>query len=282
MKIITQIRQMQAESNKLRHQGKKIGFVPTMGALHEGHLSLIRQARLENDVVVMSIFVNPIQFGPEEDYQTYPRDFSRDEELAKDGGVEIIFYPAVEEMYPQELLTFVNVERLTDGLCGKFRPDHFRGVTTVVAKLFNIVKPHRTYFGQKDYQQAVVIKHMIEDLNFDIELVIVPIVRDSDGLALSSRNTYLSQKERASALVLSKSLQQAKELLDSGERHSKNVISRMNDLIKGEKLARVQYIEIVDSQTLEPVEIVEKEVLIALAVIIGKTRLIDNMVLKYN
>lgn len=277
MEIITKIKQMQAKSDKLRKQGKRIGFVPTMGALHKGHLSLIRQASSENDVVIVSIFVNPIQFVSGEDYHTYPRDFQRDEKLAKKAGVNIIFYPVVEEMYPQELLTFVNVGRLNEGLCGKFRPGHFQGVATVVAKLFNIVKPHRTYFGQKDYQQAMIIKRMIEDLNFDLELVIMPIVRDKNGLALSSRNTYLSKKETKAALVLSKSLQVAKELLDSGERRSEKIISRMNDLIQAERLAEVQYLEIVACQTLEPVEIVEKEVLIALAVIIGKTRLIDNM-----
>lgn len=280
MEIITKIKQMQAKSDELRRQGKKIGFVPTMGALHEGHVSLMRQARLDNDVVVVSIFVNPIQFNQGEDYHTYPRDFSRDEELVRGVGVEIIFYPAVKEMYPQELLTFVNVERLTEGLCGKFRQGHFRGVTTVVTKLFNIIKPHRTYFGQKDYQQAVVIKRIIEDLNFDLEMVIMPIIRDKNGLALSSRNTYLSPEERKAALVLSESLQQAKELLDLGERQAKKVINRMNDLIQAERLARVQYIEIVDSQTLEPVEIIENPVVIALAVKIGKTRLIDNMLWK--
>ncbi|MFH1562160.1 MAG: pantoate--beta-alanine ligase [Nitrospirota bacterium] len=277
MEVITKIKQMQEKSDELRCQGKKIGFVPTMGALHEGHLSLIRQARLENDVVVVSIFVNPIQFVQGEDYHTYPRDFSRDEELIKGVGVNIIFYPEVEEMYPGQSLTFVNVERLTEGLCGRFRPGHFQGVTTVVAKLFNIVKPHRTYFGQKDYQQVLVIKRMIEDLNFDLEIVIMPIVRAQDGLALSSRNTYLSEEERKAALVLSKSLQRAKELLESGERQAKRVISLMNDLIQAEKLAQVQYIEIVNSQTLEPVEIIENPVVIALAVKIGKTRLIDNM-----
>jgi len=277
MEIITTIRQMQKRSDELRKEGKKIGFVPTMGALHEGHLSLMRQAKLDNDVVIISIFVNPIQFLPGEDYQTYPRNFSKDKELAEGVGVDIIFYPDVKEMYPEELLTFVEVEKLTQGLCGRFRPGHFRGVTTVVSKLFNITKPHTTYFGQKDYQQALVIKRMIEDLNFNIEFVMMPIIRDKDGLALSSRNAYLSNEERKAALVLSQSLQQAKELLDSGERQAEKIISRMNDLIKLEKLAKTQYVEIVDSKTLVPVKIIEKEILIALAVKIGKTRLIDNM-----
>jgi len=277
MEVVTKIKQMQAISDSLRKEGKKIGFVPTMGALHKGHLSLMREAKLNNDVVIISIFVNPIQFGAGEDYQTYPRNFNKDKELAKNVGVDIIFYPEVEEMYPREILTFVEVKKLTEGLCGRFRPGHFQGVTTVVAKLFNITKPHTTYFGQKDYQQAVVIKRMIEDLNLDLEIIILPTIRDKDGLALSSRNAYLNKEERKSAVILYKSLQLAKQLLDLGERQTKEIIRQMNDLIKTEKLAQPQYLEIVDSQTLEPVEIVEKEVLIALAVKIGKTRLIDNM-----
>ncbi|MEW6097162.1 MAG: pantoate--beta-alanine ligase [bacterium] len=277
MEIITKIKQMQNRSDELRKEGKKIGFVPTMGALHEGHLSLMRQARIDNDIVIISIFVNPIQFVQGEDYQTYPRDFSKDEKLAEKVGVDIIFYPEVSEMYPRKLLTFVDVKELTQGLCGRFRPGHFLGVSTVVAKLFNITKPHRTYLGQKDYQQALVIKRMIEDLNFDLEIVVMPIVRDKNGLALSSRNTYLSDDERKAALVLSKSLQQANELLNSGQIEAKKIISEMNNLISTERLAKTQYIEIVDSQTLEPVEIIEKDILIALAVKIGKTRLIDNM-----
>ncbi|MEW6619549.1 MAG: pantoate--beta-alanine ligase [bacterium] len=279
MELINKIKQMKERSDELRRQGKKIGFVPTMGALHEGHLSLMRQAKLKNDVVIISIFVNPIQFVEGEDYQTYPKDFICDVELAKKTGVDIIFYPKVEEMYPDKPLTFVNVEKLTRGLCGKFRPSHFQGVTTVVTKLFNIVNPHTSYFGQKDYQQALVIKQMIKDLNFDIELVIMPIVREKDGLALSSRNTYLNKEERKSALILYKSLHLAKKILDSGERLSRNIILAMQDLIQTEKLASIQYIEIVDSKTLEPVELIEKKVLIALAVKIGKTRLIDNILI---
>jgi pantoate--beta-alanine ligase len=277
MEIITNIKQMQNISEQLRKEGKRIGFVPTMGALHDGHLSLMRQARLDNDVVVISIFVNPIQFVQGEDYDTYPRNFSKDEELAKKVGVDIIFYPEVNEMYPEKLLTFVDVEKLTEGLCGRFRPGHFKGVTTVVAKLFNIVKPHIAYFGQKDYQQAIVIKRMIEDLNFDLEIVIMPIIRDKDGLALSSRNAYLNDKERKAATILYKSLQQAKKLLDSGEKQPDKIITSMNNLINTEKLAKTQYIEIVDSKTLKPVKIIEKEVLIAIAVKIGKARLIDNV-----
>lgn len=280
MEVITKIKQMQKRSDELRKEGKKIGFVPTMGTLHEGHLSLMRQAKLNNDVVIISIFVNPIQFVPGEDYQTYPRNFSRDEELAEKVGVDIIFYPEVEEMYPKKLLTFVEVEELTKRLCGRFRPRHFRGVTTVVAKLFNITKPHTTYFGQKDYQQALAIKRIIEDLNFDIEMIIMPIVRNKNGLALSSRNVYLNKEETKAALVLYKSLQQAKELLDSGEKQAKKIISEMNNLIITENLAQPQYIEIVDSQTLTPVELIEEEVLIALAVKIGKVRLIDNILWK--
>lgn len=280
MEIITKIKQMQNISDRLRKEGKRIGFVPTMGALHEGHLSLIRQAKLDNDVVIISIFVNPIQFVQGEDYKTYPRDFSKDEELAKKTGVDIIFYPEVDEMYPKELLTFVEVNELTQGLCGKFRPGHFRGVTTVVAKLFNIVKPHTTYFGQKDYQQAVVVKQMICDLNFDIVLVTMPTVRDKDGLALSSRNAYLDDTERNAATILYKSLQLAKKLLDAGYTQPQEIITQMHNLINTEKLANTQYIEIVDSKTLDPVEIIGEEVLIAIAVNIGKARLIDNMVWK--
>lgn len=271
---------MQTISDNLRQKDKKIGLVPTMGALHEGHLSLIRQARFDNDVVIMSLFVNPIQFVEGEDYQTYPRDFNKDKELAKNAGVDILFYPKIKEMYPRKILTFVEVKNLTEGLCGRFRPGHFQGVTTVVIKLFNITKPHTAYFGQKDYQQALVIKRMIEDLNYDLEIIIMPIIRDTDGLALSSRNTYLNEVERKSAGILYKSLQLAKQLLDSGERQTKEIIRQMNNLIKTENLIQPQYIEIVDSQTLKPVKRVKKEILIALAVKIGKTRLIDNILWK--
>lgn len=280
MLIIRKIEQMQKESERLREEGKRIGLVPTMGYLHEGHLSLVRIARERSNVVVMSIFVNPTQFGPGEDFHSYPRDFNRDVKLAEKEGCDIIFYPTVEEMYPQGYATYVNVERLTEGLCGRSRPGHFRGVTTVVTKLFNIVKPHIAVFGQKDAQQAFVIKRMVRDLNFDIEIVVGPTIREKDGLAMSSRNTYLSERERKDALVLYQSLKLAQNLLSSGERDPKKVVKEMEKLIRTKKSALIDYISIVDSENLQEVERIEGEVLIALAVKIGKARLIDNIIIK--
>jgi len=270
---------MQAYVKRARTDGKTVGLVPTMGAFHEGHLSLMRRARAENDIVVTSIFVNPTQFGPKEDYDAYPRDLENDSKMAEKIGVDVIFAPSVKDMYPQGYATFVNVERITEKMCGASRPGHFRGVATVVTKLFNIIPAHKAYFGQKDAQQCVVIKRMSEDLNFDIDIVILPTVRENDGLAMSSRNKYLSDEERRSALVLFKSLSMAKELIRSGELNSEKIRQKMLDIINAEPLARVDYISIVDAETLEDLNEIKDNTLIALAVFIGKTRLIDNIII---
>jgi pantoate--beta-alanine ligase len=278
MKVITKIAEMQKEADRLRMQGKKIGLVPTMGYLHEGHLSLIREAKKRSDVVVMSIFVNPTQFGPDEDFEDYPRDFNRDVELAKSVGCDIIFYPDAKDVYPVPYLTYVEVEKITKVLCGVSRSTHFRGVTTIIAKLFNIVKPHLAIFGQKDAQQAIVIKRMVTDLNFDIEIIVAPIVREKDGLAMSSRNTYLSKNQRKQALVLYRSLMAAKKMIEAGERNTTILKSRMREMIEQQPEAVIDYIEIVDTMNLEPQTELHGEVLIALAVKIGKPRLIDNII----
>jgi len=269
---------MQSLSQKIREAGKTISFVPTMGYLHQGHLSLIRQAGKDSDVLVVSIFVNPTQFGRGEDYERYPRDLERDKKLAAEEKVDILFVPSSKEMYPQGYHTFVEVERLSESLCGRFRPGHFRGVATVVAKLFNIVSPHSAYFGQKDAQQALLIRKMVKDLNMGVEVKVLPIIREEDGLALSSRNAYLSPEERRAAPVLYKSLQEARRMLEAGERDSRRVIRQMEEMIKKEKQARIDYISIVDGETLEERERIEGKVLVALAVWMGKTRLIDNII----
>jgi pantoate--beta-alanine ligase len=261
----------------VRSEGKSVGLVPTMGYLHEGHLSLIRKARQDSDCVVVSIFVNPTQFGEGEDYNTYPRDLERDMESCKESGVDIVFAPETDEMYSKGSTTFVDMDRLTDRLCGASRPGHFRGVMTVVSKLFNLVQPDRAYFGQKDAQQVLVIKTMVRDLDFDIQIVELPIVREADGLALSSRNTYLNPEEREAALVLSRSLFEAKKRIEDGERNAVVVRSGIVDRISSQPLARLDYAEVVDAETLEPLREIKGGVLIALAVRIGRTRLIDNI-----
>lgn len=266
---------------KHRKQGKQIGLVPTMGYLHEGHLSLVREALKTCDVVIVSIFVNPLQFGAGEDYEDYPRDLTRDCQLAEKEGVAAIFNPKVTEMYPAGgFFTYVEVEGLTEGLCGKSRPGHFRGVTTVVNKLFNIVQPDRAYFGQKDAQQAVVIQRMVQDLNLPVQIVVVPIVREPDGLAMSSRNVYLSPPERKAALVLNRSIKKAVQMIASGERNAQVLLKAMEIEIESEPLAKIDYIEIVGAKDLKPVEVLQGQVLIALAVYIGKTRLIDNCMME--
>jgi pantoate--beta-alanine ligase len=282
MRIISKVKEMQKVADELRKEGKIIGVVPTMGYLHEGHLSLIRLAKEKSDVVITTIFVNPLQFAPNEDYDRYPRDFERDVKIAQSAGCDIIFHPSVEEMYPQNFLTYVEVDKLTKVLEGEFRPTHFRGVTTVVAKLFNITKPHIAVFGQKDAQQALIIKQMVRDLNFDIEIIVAPIIREPDGLAMSSRNVYLSDSERKDATVLYESLKLAEKLIENGERNSKNIILKMEELIKSKPTAKIDYIAIVEPETLEKVETLSegKEYLIALAVRIGSTRLIDNTIVK--
>lgn len=277
MKIIETVKEMQEISNRTIGMGKSIGFVPTMGYLHQGHMSLIKKAREENDFVVVSIFVNPTQFGIGEDLETYPRDLQRDSILCENEGADILFYPSTREMYSLHYKTYVEVEDITKVLCGASRPGHFKGVTTVITKLFNIVKPHRAYFGQKDAQQLAVIQQMVEDLNFDVTIVPCPIVREEDGLAMSSRNTYLDAEQRKAALILSKTLFKAKEMIDGGMRSAAGVIDFMTQNIQSEPLATIDYIEIVDAKTLEKVIHIKGDVLIALAVKIGKTRLIDNL-----
>lgn len=276
MRIVSTIKEVREQIMEWKQQGYEVGLVPTMGYLHEGHKSLIERAVKENDKVVVSIFVNPMQFGPNEDLDTYPRDLERDAALCSDVGADLIFNPESSEMYKDDFCSFVDINGLSDGLCGKSRPIHFRGVCTVVSKLFNIVTPHRAYFGEKDAQQLAIIKRIVRDLNFNIEIVGCPIIREKDGLAKSSRNTYLSIEERAAATILNKSLTKAKELLYSGERNSKEISALIKETIESEKLAKIDYIEIVDSLSLKPVDKVEKSVLVALAVYIGKTRLIDN------
>ncbi len=262
----------------LKRQGKSVGFVPTMGFLHEGHKSLMDRARKENDILVASVFVNPTQFGPGEDLESYPRDIDRDKALMASAGVDYVFYPGVDEMYPQGYCTYVEVEgTITKRLCGASREGHFRGVATVVTKLFNLCVPDRAYFGMKDAQQVSVIQRMVEDMNIDIEIVPCPIVREADGLALSSRNTYLDERQRKDALVLSKSLAHAKDLIASGERDAQRVYQSMKKMIDAVEYAKIDYIEIVDGRTLEPVELIAGDTLIALAVWIGKPKLIDNI-----
>ena len=278
--VIKTVQEMQREADGLRMAGKRIGFVPTMGALHEGHLSLIRRAKAEADVTVVSIFVNPTQFGPGEDLAAYPRDFERDEALCASAGADVIFYPSPEEMYPHPFHTYVQVDHLTEGLCGASRPTHFRGVTTVVTKLFNAVKPHVAVFGQKDYQQAAVIRRMAADLNLDVAIVTAPIVREADGLAMSSRNAYLSNDERREALALSQSLALAEEAIHQGERDVQALRRLMADRIEAEPHARIDYIALVHPDTLEVLTVIGDRVVIALAVVVGKTRLIDNKLIE--
>ena len=277
MKLIFSLKTLSQEIKKIKRQNKIIGFVPTMGYLHQGHLSLIQRAKKDCQICIISIFVNPAQFGPREDYQKYPRHLKRDLQLARSLGVDIVFTPSVKDIYPQNYRTYIEVERLTEGLCGASRPGHFRGVTTVVAKLFNLVKPDVAYFGQKDAQQARVIEKMVEDLNMGIKIKVLPIVREKDGLAMSSRNVYLNNEERKDAMVLYRALKLAKKIILSGERDSKKIILTMKNLIRTRKRTKVDYISVVDKEKLETVKKVKNEILVALAVWIGKTRLIDNM-----
>jgi len=279
MKIINDVDKMKTYARIMKKENKLVGLVPTMGYLHEGHLSIIRTARKQADVVVLSIFVNPIQFGPDEDFRKYPRDIKKDEGLAKSCGADVLFYPKKENMYPDGFSTYVSVEKMTERLCGKSRPGHFRGVTTVVAKLFGIVKPDIVYFGQKDAQQALVISRMAEDLNMDVTIKILPTVRDEDGVALSSRNSYLSESERRDASVLNRSLLAARGALDSGERDAKKIVKRMREIISGAPSAKIDYVSIVDVRSLKETPTIRGEVLVALAAFIGKTRLIDNIIL---
>ena len=270
---------MRAACAEARRGAKRLGFVPTMGALHEGHLSLVRAARAQCDVVAASIFVNPTQFGPSEDFSKYPRSFERDSELLEAEGVDLLFAPSVEEMYPKGAVTFATVEGLSEKLCGRSRPGHFRGVTTVVAKLFNIVQPNLAFFGQKDAAQAVIVKKMVRDLDLPVEIVVCPIVREADGLAMSSRNAYLDAAQRRSATVLYRALMQVQALAEKGERTSSKLIDAAQRVFSEEPSVNVDYVETVDTETLDPVADVSHGALVAVAAFVGKTRLIDNIML---
>jgi len=268
------------EMRKLRRQlSEPVGFVPTMGYFHEGHLSLVRQARKENPTVVVSIFVNPTQFGPGEDFQDYPRDLNRDLGLLEREKVDIVFVPSEEEMYPRDFNSWVDVEKVTERLEGASRSGHFRGVATICAKLFNIIQPTRAYFGQKDAQQAIVIKKMVADLNMNLEIVVVPTVRESNGLAMSSRNTYLNPEERQAATVLFKALSLARELWHGGEKDADKIRHQMTSLIHKEPLAKIDYVSIADANTMEELKKIDRPAIVFLAIRIGKTRLIDNVIL---
>ena len=278
MKFVPDLKKLSALTAKIKRLKMDIGFVPTMGALHEGHFSLIRKARKENDLVVVSIFVNPSQFGPNEDFNKYPRVFNYDLKSCIKEKVDAIFYPSVKEMYPEDYKTFVTVSDLGDCLCGKFRPVHFRGVATIVAKLFNIIAPDNAYFGQKDAQQCVIIKRLASDFNFPVVIKILPTIREADGLAMSSRNKYLNLNERNNAVVLFHALNLAKDLIKAGESDAKRIINCMKRLIESLRIAKVEYIDIVDLEDLKPLKSISGKCLIALAVRIGKTRLIDNII----
>lgn len=280
MRLVDKISDLKALIRPNKTMGKTIGFVPTMGYLHEGHLSLAKRSAQDNDFTVMSIFVNPTQFGPNEDFERYPRDLEKDLILAESAGVDVVFAPSVGEMYPEGYKSYVNVEGITEVLCGQSRPGHFRGVTTVVNKLFNIVEPDKAYFGQKDAQQVIVIKKMVRDLNMNLEVVTCPIIRESDGLAMSSRNVYLNSDERKAAVILSKSLFEAEALIKQGETSRKKIVEYIESRIKTEKLAEIDYIEVVSADNLETMEQLKGNILIALAVRFGKTRLIDNVILE--
>lgn len=280
MQISTTINEVRAQIKSWKKEGYTIGFVPTMGYLHEGHASLMKKAKEECDKVVASIFVNPMQFGANEDLDSYPRDLQADAKLCESIGVDLIFHPDVEEMYEKGFCSFVDMNGLTKELCGKSRPIHFRGVCTVVCKLFNIVTPDKAFFGQKDAQQLSVIRRMVKDLNMDIQIVGCPIIREKDGLAKSSRNTYLSEKERSAALILSRTIRLGEKMVKDGETDANKLITAMKDNIAKEPLAKIDYVEAVSLDTIEKVDKIEGEVLVAMAVYIGKTRLIDNFITK--
>lgn len=278
MKVITTIDEVRDQVKSWRNNGESIGLVPTMGYLHEGHQSLMASAKKDNQRVIVTIFVNPMQFGPKEDLASYPRDLERDKKACQQMGVDLIFCPSADEMYDANFNSYVNVNGLTDALCGKKRPGHFKGVCTVVTKLFNITQPDRAYFGQKDAQQLAVIQRMVQDLNIPIEIIGCPIVRESDGLAKSSRNSYLSEQERLAAICLYCSIEQAKQMIKAGEKSVATILKAMQNVINNEPLAKIDYIEFVDFATLTNVDVLKQDSLCALAVYIGKTRLIDNFI----
>ncbi len=276
VKIITTVREMHCAADRIRQAGLRIGLVPTMGYLHEGHLSLVRQALKVTDRVVVSIFVNPLQFGPTEDLAAYPKDTDRDIELLDQHGVHLAYLPDEKEIYPGDFATSVHVTKLTERLCGASRPGHFEGVTTIVTKLFAAVKPHVAVFGQKDAQQTIVIQRMVRDLNLDVEIQMAPTVREADGLAMSSRNAYLSAEERREAPALYRALMVGQKMIDRGERHAQKVIEAMRDVIEPQRSAKIDYIEAVDAKTLTPVAELKDSILLAVAVRFGNARLIDN------
>ena len=280
MKIVNTVSEARDIIKEWKKNGLTIGLVPTMGYLHEGHASLIRRASKENDRVIVSDFVNPTQFAPTEDLESYPRDIERDARVCEQEGADLIFHPSAEEMYFPNATTFVNMAGPSEELCGKSRPIHFRGVCTVVSKLFNIASPDKAYFGQKDAQQLAVIKRMVRDLNFDIEIVGCPIVREADGLAKSSRNVYLSKDERNAALILHRALEEGKKMILCGEKNASDIKKRISDIIESEPLARIDYVEIVSFPDIERIAVIKGDILAAVAVYIGKTRLIDNFIIE--
>lgn len=278
MNIATTVEQAKQTVRQWKAEGLTVGLVPTMGYLHEGHESLIKRAVAECDRVMVSVFLNPIQFAPNEDLATYPRDFAADTVLIENAGADLVFHPEPSELYAPDACTFVNVEGITSELCGKTRPTHFRGVCTVVSKLMNISQADRAYFGQKDAQQLAVVRRMVRDLNMNVEVVGCPIVREEDGLAKSSRNTYLSPAEREAALVLSRAVCEGQRLMEEGERDAKTILGAMRAIIEAEPLARIDYVEMVSWDGIKPVDVADSSVLVAMAVYIGKTRLIDNFI----
>ena len=278
MQVVHQKSELRELVHVIRSQNKSIGFVPTMGYLHQGHLSLIRRARQENDVVMVSVFVNPTQFGPNEDLDAYPRDTPRDLDLLEAERTDVAFFPSVEELYPEDFTTYVAVEGpMTQVLCGRSRPTHFRGVTTIVTKLFHLVDPQRAYFGQKDAQQVVVLQQMVRDLDFDLEMVICPTVREADGLAISSRNAYLTPDQRAQAPGIARALFEARELITNGERRAQKIVDHLHKRITDIDSAVIDYVSITDASSLKEVDVLDGQVLIAVAVKLGRTRLIDNI-----
>lgn len=278
MKVVSTIAELKEIIRGWKKEGQSIGLVPTMGYLHEGHGSLVTAARKDNDKVVVSIFVNPIQFAPNEDLATYPRDLEKDSAYCESLGADVIFHPEPEEMYHKNFTTFVDMTLLTEELCGLTRPTHFRGVCTVLSKLFHITEPDRAYFGQKDAQQLAVVRHMVEDLNMNLEIVGCPIVREEDGLAKSSRNTYLSEEERKAALVLSRAVFRGQQMVADGETDAAVVLGEMKQMIEAEPLAKIDYVKAVDGLTMQQIETIKAPALVAMAVYIGKTRLIDNFI----
>jgi pantoate--beta-alanine ligase len=278
MEVIKTIKEMKEFSSQARRAGKTIAFVPTMGYFHDGHLSLMREGRRRGHLLIISLFVNPTQFGPNEDFKNYPRDFERDSKMAEEVGVDVLFAPEASDMYPLNHQTIVRVEKVTQNLCGRSRPIHFQGVTTVVMMFFEIVMPHVAIFGEKDYQQLVTIQQMVRDLHMSVEVVGMPTVREADGLAMSSRNAYLLPEERKAALSLYRSLQKAKELLQKGERKADRILHEMKGIFQSEPLVRIDYVQICDATTLQDVDRIEGDVVVALAAYLGKTRLIDNLV----